>query len=164
MMMPRRPADPDSSQAAYLRALKWLTSRELSEHEVRARLAERGFNREAVKSAVERLVADRTIDDRRAAAAVARTEARVRRRGRRRVSARLASMQIDRDLAKEVIDELFGGNQEAELIDASLERRIRGKLHLLKDSRQRRKVHAYLVRQGFSGSAAAAAIRRHSQQ
>jgi len=74
--------------------------RELSEGQVRARLAEKGYTDNAIKPALERLLQDRTIDDRRAATAVARTEARVRRHGPHRVMAKLIAMQIERDLAK----------------------------------------------------------------
>ena len=114
---PRPPADPDSSKAAYFRALRWLTARELSEGQVRARLAEKGYTANAIKPAVERLLNDRTIDDRRAATAVARTEARVRRHGPHRVMGKLIAMQIDRDLAKDVVRELFGEEPEEALLE-----------------------------------------------
>ena len=160
MKKSRLPDDPDSSKAAYFRALRWLTARELSEAQVRARLAEKGYTDTAIVPAVERLLADRTIDDRRAATAVARTEARVRRRGPHRVTAKLLAMQIDRDLAKEVVRELFGDENEEAIIDKALDRRLRGKTERLKDPKERQKLLAYLVRQGFSASAASAAIRR----
>ena len=164
MKRPRPPDEPDSPTAAYARALRWLTARELSEAQVRARLADRGFTDHAILPAVARLIQDRTIDDRRAAAAVARTEARVRRRGPRRVMAKLISMQIDRELATAVVRELFGEDGEDALLDTTLERRLRGDAERLTDPRERRRVLAYLVRQGFSASAASAAIRRRSKR
>ena len=45
----------------------------------------KGYTDTAITPAVERLLQDRTLDDRRAATAVARTEARVRRHGPHRV-------------------------------------------------------------------------------
>ena len=160
----RLPEDPDSCKAAYLRALRWLAARELSEGQVRARLADAGYTGAAVNAAVERLAANRTIDDRRSALAVARTEARVRRHGPRRVMGKLLSMQIDRDLAREVVGELFGEEDEAQLLEATLERRLRGKPERLKDPGERRKVLAYLVRPGFSPGAAVAANRTRRKQ
>ncbi len=56
MKKSRPPEDPDSSKAAYLRALRWLTARELSEAQVRARLAEKGYTDTAIMPAVERLL------------------------------------------------------------------------------------------------------------
>jgi regulatory protein len=160
----RPPEDPDSSKAAYFRALRWLAARELSEAQVRTRLADRGYTTEAIGPAVERLLKDRTLDDRRAATAVARTEARVRRHGPRRVLGKLVAMHIDRDLAKEVVSELFGEEEEEALLDRLLERRLRGKPERLKDPGERRKILAYLVRQGFSASAAASAMRKQSKR
>ena len=164
MKKPRPPDDPDSSKAAYFRALRWLTARELSEVQVRARLAEKGYTDIAIKPALERLLADRTIDDRRAATAVARTEARVRRHGPHRVMRKLLSMHIDRDLAREIVREEFGEEEESALIDNALQRRLRGKPERLRDPKERQKLMAYLVRQGFSASAASAAIRHKSKQ
>jgi regulatory protein len=157
---PRPPADPDSSKAAYFRALRWLTARELSETQVRTRLAEKGYTETAIKPAVERLLHDRTIDDRRAALAVARTEAGVRRHGPHRVMSKLIAMRIDRDLAKDVVRELFGEEDEDALIDKAIERRLRGNTERLRDPKERQKLIAYLVRQGFSASNASAALRR----
>jgi regulatory protein len=159
----RPPEDPDSSKAAYVRALRWLAGRELSEAQVRDRLSDRGYTETAIGPAIERLLQDRTIDDRRAATAVARTEARVRRRGPRRIMGKLIAMQIDRDLAKDVINELFGETDEQELLETTLERRLRGKPERLKDVAERRRILAYLVRQGFSASAASSALRRKSK-
>jgi regulatory protein len=160
----RPPDDPDSAKAAYFRALRWLTARELSEAQVRARLAEKGYTDTAIKPAVERLLQNRTLDDRRAATSVARAEARVRRHGPHRVMAKLMAMRIDRDLAKEVVRELFGDEDAAALLEKTLDIRLRGKPECLTDPRERRKVLAYLVRQGFSASAAAAAIRNKSKR
>jgi len=160
---PRRPEDPDSSNAAYLRALRWLTARELSENAVRTRLLERGYTAQAITLAIERLRADGTIDDRRAAAAIGRTEARVRRHGPRRVLAKLVALQFDRDLAREVTRELFGEEDEETLLEQTLERRLRGRTERLRDAAERRKLLAYLVRQGFSAAAATSMMRKLSK-
>jgi regulatory protein len=157
---PRPPEDPESSKAAHVLALRWLTARELSEAQVRARLTDKGYTDTAIESAVARLVKDRTLDDRRAATAVARTEARVRRHGPHRVMGKLIAMRIDRDLARDVSRDLFGEEDEETLVDQALERRLRGKTERLKDPKERQKLMAYLVRQGFSTSSASAAIRR----
>lgn len=163
MKKSRPPDDPDSSKAAYFRALRWLTARELSEAQVRARLAEKGYTDIAIKPAVERLLQDRSLDDRRAATAVARTEARVRRHGPYRVMGKLMAMQIDRDLAKDIVRELFGEEDEEALLEKTLEIRLRGNPERLADPRERRRILAYLVRQGFSASAASAAIRNKTK-
>src|SRR4029453_1067950 len=50
------------------------------------------------------------------------------------------------------------------LLEARLATRLRGNPERLKDPRERRKILAYLVRQGFSASAASAAIRNKSKR
>jgi regulatory protein len=160
----RQTDDPDSSKSAYSRALRWLTARELSEAQVRSRLSDAGYSDTAISTAIQQLVESRTLDDRRAATAVARTEARVRRHGPRRVMGKLMAMAIDRDLAKEIITELFGEEDEAQLLETTLDRRLRGKPERLKDPNERKKLLAYLVRQGFSAGAASAAIRQRSKR
>ena len=77
---------------------------------------------------------------------------------------KLIAMQIDRDLAKDIVRELFGEEDEEALLEKTLEIRLRGKPERLKDPRERRKILAYLVRQGFSASAASAAIRNKSKR
>jgi regulatory protein len=161
---PRLPEDPDSSKAAYFLALRWLSARELSEGQVRERLHRRGYTPPAVGEAVERLIQNRTIDDRRTAIAAARTEAKIRRRGPRRIMGRLIAMRIDRDLAKEVVNELFGETDELELLEQTLDNRLRGSNAKLKDPDERRKLLGYLVRQGFSASAASSLIRKRSRE
>ena len=164
MRKPRPPSDPSSANGAYFRALRWLTARELSEAQVRGRLEEIGYTSSAITAAIARLKDERTLDDARAAAAVARTEAKVRRHGSRRVMGRLSAMHIDRDLAKEVVREIFGEQNEDDLLAAALERRLRGKPERLKDPGERRKLLAYLVRQGFSPALASNLLRKRSRQ
>jgi regulatory protein len=158
------PEDPDSSKAAYFLALRWLAARELSEGQVRERLDRRGYSSLAIEPAIQRLLEGRTLDDRRTAIAAARTEAKVRRRGPRRILGRLIALRIDRDLAKEVIRDLFGETDEQELLEQTLEKRLRGRPARLRDPLERGKVLAYLIRQGFSASAASGLIRKRSRE
>lgn len=164
MKKPRLPEDPDSDKNAYFLALRWLTARELSEGQVRERLARRGYTPRAIGPAIRRLIQDRTIDDRRTAIAVARTEANIRRRGARRIMGRLVALRIDRDLAAEVVRELFGETDEQDLLEQALDRRLRGNRGKLTDPADRRKLLAHLVRQGFSPSAASGLIRKKSRE
>jgi regulatory protein len=131
---------------------------------VRSRLAEKGYTLNAIAPAIERLLQDRILDDRRAATAIARTEARVRRHGPHRVMAKLIAMRIDRDLAKDIVREVFGEEDEETMLHKALDIRLRGNPDSLKDPRERRKILAYLVRQGFSASAASAVIRNKSKR
>ena len=77
---------------------------------------------------------------------------------------KLMAMQIDRDLAKDIVRELFGEEDEEALLEKTLEIRLRGNPERLTDPRERRRILAYLVRQGFSASAASAAIRNKTKR
>jgi SOS response regulatory protein OraA/RecX len=77
---------------------------------------------------------------------------------------KLLSMQIDRDLAREIVREQFGDEDEEQLLETTLDRRLRGKPERVKDPGERRKLLAYLVRQGFSASAASNALRKRSKR
>jgi regulatory protein len=156
--------DPFSSDAAYSLALGWLAARELSEGQVRERLDRRGFTPQAVNPAILRLIAERTLDNRRAATTVARTEAIVRRHGPRRIIGKLVAMRFDRDLAREVVQELFGETDETGLLDETLDKRLRGNTARLREPHERRKLVAYLVRQGFSVSASSGLVRKRSRE
>ena len=158
MKKPRPPEDPDSDKAAYFLALRWLSAR------APALRTTRGYTSKAVDPAVQKLIQQRTLDDRRCATAVARTEAKIRRRGPRRIMGRLIAMRIDRDLAREVVSELFGDTDEQDLLEQTLDRRLRGNTAKLKDPNERRKLLGYLVRQGFSASAASGLIRKKSRE
>jgi len=160
----RPPADPDSSQGAFVVALGWLSARELSEGQVRERLARRGYTARAIDPAIARLIAERTLDDRRAASEVARTEARVRRHGPRRIITRLLAMRVDRELAKEIVQEIVAETDEAELAEQALAKRLRGNTGRLSDPHERRKLVRYLVGQGFSASQASRLIRKKSRE
>jgi regulatory protein len=160
----REPADPDSSQAAHLVGLRWLAVRELSERQVRDRLARRGFSATAIEPAIERLTRARALDDRRAALAAAHTDVNVHHRGPARVRRRLHEMGIDRDLAHDIVREVFGDLDDRDLMERALARRLRTGAGSIRDPAQRRRLHAYLVRQGFSASAAATLLRSRSRR
>ena len=76
---------------------------------------------------------------------------------------RLLTMRIDRDLAKEVVAELFGETSEDDLLEAALNRKLRGRHERLEDPQERRKLVAHLIRQGYSASSAARAVRSKSR-
>jgi len=68
-----------------------LARRELSEQQVRQRLARKACDQQEIDDAIERLRSERALDDARVAEAIARTEVGLRKRGKIRVQ-----MQIER--------------------------------------------------------------------
>src|SRR5262245_56939693 len=110
---------------AYLDGLKLLARRELSELQVRERLMRRGHDEAAVDSAIARLRSNRAIDDARAADTIARTETAGHGRGKLRVQMQLERAGIATPTANRAIDDAFSTVDEASLIEASLNKRLR---------------------------------------
>ena len=144
--------------SAYLTGLKMLARRELSEAQVRRRLARRQFESDDIDTAVERLQRERALDDHRTALACARTEAYVKRHGRLRALRQIETLGIARDVARTAVADVFGDLDEDLLIQQALDRRLRHGVSLEEASAVRR-VHRYLLAQGFDAARVHAAIR-----
>jgi regulatory protein len=138
---------------AYTQALTWLARRELSERQVRDRLAKREYEDDAIAEAVERLKTERALDDRRVALACARSAVRLKGRGRERVRRAIESLGISRDLARAAVDEVFTEIDESALIDRALEKRWPRVLASAPAPdavrRELQRIYQALVRQGF---------------
>jgi SOS response regulatory protein OraA/RecX len=143
--------------------LKWLALRELSEHQVRQRLAARHVSAKAIDDAVHTLKSTGALDDRRTAVAAARTDALVKRHGRRRVAERLQALGIGRELARRVVEEVFAEIDEQALLERALARRLGRTRRAIKDATEYRRLYAYLVRQGFEPSEVASLLRGRSR-
>jgi regulatory protein len=133
---------------AYVDGLKMLARRELSEKQVRERLARKGHEREAIDDAIARLREERALDDTRVAEAIARTETSIRRRGKLRVQMQIQRAGIDKSVAKRAVDEVFGAIDDDALIEASLNKRLRGR-DTIADDREFQRLYRYLAGQGF---------------
>ena len=148
---------------AYVTGLRMLARRELSEAQLRLRLARRQFEPDDVDDAVERLQRDGSLDDRRTALACARTEAHVKRHGQRRVLRQLQTIGIARELAAAAVKEVFADVDEDQVIEQILERRLRqpGGSERIRPTLKR--VHRYLLTQGFDAARVHAAIRSRAR-
>lgn len=139
-----------------------LARRELSERQVRQRLARKGHDPDLIDDAIARLRAERALDDARVAEAIARTETAIKRRGRLRVRMQIERAGIARDVARHAVDEVFGGLDDAALIEASLNRRLRSGQRI-EDDRQFQRLYRYLVAQGFEPDRVLAVLNQHKQ-
>ena len=142
---------------AYVTALKMLARRELSEAQVRTRLARREFESGAIDEAVARLQAARALDDRRTALACARTEAHVKRHGRLRALRTVEALGIDRAVARTAVAEVFDDVDEDALIAQALERKAGQGVAI--EAAVVRRLYRYLLAQGFDAGRVHAAIR-----
>ena len=146
---------PDS---AYIAALKMLGGRELTERQLRQRLARRGYDSESIDAAVTRLKADRSLDDERAAKAIAHAETSLKKRGKLRVKRRLDAAGIAPATAQRAIQEVFEAIDGDALIEAALRKRLRGREEIA-DEREFQRLYRYLLGQGFESDRVLALLR-----
>lgn len=125
-----------------------LARRELSERQLRDRLARRGYQRDDIDAAVARLKADRSLDDTRVAGAMARHEVAVKRHGRLRAQRQLEAAGLPASLARTALDDVFSAIDHDALITAALERRLRG-ARGIEDDAEFRRLYRFLIGQGF---------------
>ena len=162
---------------AYVTALLLLARRELSEAQIRTRLARRAFAPDDIDAAVARLHAEHALDDRRTALACARTEAIVKRHGRLRALRAVEALGVDRGLARAAVAEAFEDVDEDALIAHALDRRLRSRRSQTTTAEGQasghnaaepdatlepavaRRLHRYLMAQGFDAGRVHAAIR-----
>jgi regulatory protein len=150
----------DDSSRAYAAGLTMLARRELSEAQVRSRLERKAYDEDEIEAAVTRLKRERALDDRRTALACARTEVRVKQRGRLRIQRQIESLGIARRVAREAVNEVFADLDERHLLEQALEKRLRR--GSIADAAAANRVRRYLLVQGFDPSEIAAALRKRS--
>ncbi len=142
------------------RALSLLVRREHSQLELRRKLVAKGVETEDADAAVERMTREGWQDDARFAASLARSRAG-NGYGPLRIEAELAMHQLDSAqvaAAFDALDEDGEGDWEARACDL-LARRYDGAA-LQADPALRRKAVDFLLRRGFGGELAYAAVRR----
>ncbi len=152
----------DDVDRAYVTALGLLARRELAEAQLRTRLAKRKFEDAEIDAAMTRLRHERALDDRRTAQACARTQVRIKHRGRARIVRHIEALGINRDIAREAVAEVFADLDENALLEQALDRRIRRGLSLI-DPIVFRRVHRYLLGQGFDPGRVTELLRRRAK-
>ena len=152
----------DAAERAYVAALKMLARRELCEAQVRDRLERRrAYEPDEVDAAVARLKREKALDDRRTALACARTEVRVKRHGRHRVLQQIESLGVSRALARAAVKEAFEEVDERKMLDDAIKRRARRRTGF--DAAEARRMHRYLLVQGFDPAEIASALRTRTK-
>ena len=134
--------------SAYLDGLKMLARRDLSERQVRQRLVRKGHEPEAIDDAIAQLREEHAIDDARVAQTIARTAATAKHRGKLRVRQEIERAGIGRDTAARAVDDVFETIDNDALIEASLQKRLRGR-STIADDREFQRLYRYLSAQGF---------------
>ncbi len=137
-----------------------LGRRELSEKQVRQRLARKEYDQDDIDAAVARLRDERAINDQRVAEAIVRTETGMRKRGKLRVRLQLERAGIAKDTAKQALDEIFSAIDDDALLESSLQKRLRGR-ETIADDREFQRLFRYLLGQGFESDRVMKALKAY---
>ena len=132
-----------------------LARRELSTTQVSERLRRIAFEPEQIEPVLRRLVSEGALDDHRTAVIYAHRAAHVKMQGQRRAARELQRLGIDRRQADAAVVQVYGELDEQVVLERALARRLRGEIH---SRAELRRLYQYLLRQGFEGSAAMAAL------
>jgi regulatory protein len=146
----------DDAAKAYTDALRLVASRELTSAQLHRRLLHRGHSVQEIAAAIGRLREEGTLDDDRAAAAMARTAAAVKGRGRDRILRELTAAGVDRDVARRAVAVAYGEVDEGALLERAIARFDRRAAN----RRGPNALRQFLFRQGFSADAIAAVLRQ----
>jgi regulatory protein len=136
-----------------------LARRELSERQLRQRLARREHSPEDIDAAIARLKENRSLDDARVAGAIARMETGIRKRGRLRVKRQIEAAGISSSLAQRAVDDAFEEIDPDAQLNAALEKRLRGREQIA-DDKEFSRLYRYLLGQGFESDRVLAVLRR----
>ena len=145
--------------SAYVDGLTLLGRRELSVAQLRSRLLDREHSREETDEAIARLLENGALDDRRVARAYARTAAKIKGRGRLRVSRELQALGIAKEVVSEAVADVFGDIDERGLIDRAIQKKLRGGKKPT-TMQERARLYQFLMRQGFTPAGISAALRK----
>src|SRR6476661_267249 len=147
---PRVIKDPVRSRERTMnRAVKLLAAKPRSVGELRERLLEKMWTDEAIVDAViEKLKEYKYLDDRQFAGNLAASKLRQKPQGKRRLQQAMSQKKLDKDVVSEAIASAFEKMPESELIDVSIEKRLR--LKGRPETREElKKFYDHLLRQGF---------------
>jgi regulatory protein len=138
----------DAARTAYVDAVKMLARRELSEAQVRQRLARHRHSANAIDAALDRLRETRAVDDTRVAEAIARAQISTKRRGTRRAEQQIAQAGISPETARRAVQGILQSFDLDAVLEAALAKRLRGRQQIA-DDKDFRRLYRYLVGQGF---------------
>src|SRR5258706_12019605 len=131
------------------RAVKLLAAKPRSVRELRERLLEKLWtNEEIVDSVLDKLKEYKYLDDEQYARDLAVSRLRQKPQGKRRLQQTMSQKKLDKETVENAIAEAFEKLPEDDLIDLTIEKRLRlkGKPKTREDSK---KFYDHLLRQGF---------------
>ncbi|MHB8754619.1 MAG: regulatory protein RecX [Candidatus Acidiferrales bacterium] len=132
--------------------------RSYSVHEMRLYLERRAENEDHVKAVLQKLKEMQYLDDARYARGYARIHAQQRRQGKFRIARELRGRGVPDRHIEAALETAFAETDEASLVRARLERRLR-QAHGPLDEKKRASIYRSLLRAGFSSDVIRAELR-----
>jgi len=161
----RRPKQDLSGQPEqiYPAALAYLTRRDYSRGELMTKLLSRGADEDEAEQALDRLVEQGYLNERRMAEGRIRERRQYSRRSRLAVRQELRQAELDEELIDELMEEHYTPQQESELISSMIESELRRWSVGLSQDEKREKFRSLsrrLLSRGFPGSEIRCCIER----
>ena len=147
---------PEPSGSPRTAAIRLLSRRDYSTHELQERLTDRGFEATAVDQALKDLHKNGLLDDARVAAAHVRTAVAVKGRGRWRVARELEARGISRETAEHAMSALDADAEAVALKKILARKRFPSR----PTDAERRRIVQHLLRRGFPADAIYRAVGR----
>jgi regulatory protein len=136
----------ETSEDAYQHALKLLSYRPRSEHEVRTRLVENGFSNTTIDAVIATLMEKGYLNDQQFALDWIENRSTFRPRGKRLLRMELMKKHVDERTIQSTLDAL---PDEEQLIHAAA-RKYLSRLKGLDENGFKKKLYGFLMRRGFS--------------
>jgi len=137
-----------------------LSRRALSVSECRDRLRHREHGEPDIEAAITRLLETGGLDDKKLAAAYARTAAEIKGRGRLRVIRELQARGVAKGIAAEAVGDVFGDKDERALVARALQKKLRHRAGRPLDAAEKGRLYQYLMRQGFTPAVIVDSLRK----
>ena len=141
-------------------ALRLLAGQALTTHELRQRLARRGYANDQIDAVILKLTASRYLDDAEYAKSWARSRAHRHSMGPARLAQELHAKGIAEEQIAGALREAFAERDVREVAEAAALRKLRS-LRNLTPEVARRRLAAHLTRQGFAAEVVLALCRKH---
>lgn len=161
------PRKSSSEEQLYAAALRALMRRAHSVFEMRKVLERRAEEPSLARRVLERLKAERLLDDARYARQFARAHAESRRQGRFRIARDLRARGVPDRHIESALQEIFSETDESALVRKRIARRLkslRGGAADLQDRRKLASLYRSLLRAGFSADVIRAELRAAARQ
>jgi len=141
----------DDSERCYATALRILRHRFNSTAELKRKLRAKGFAKEEIDPTIERLAAEKWLDDARFAGAFVRTRAR-KRVGQLRIRRELIRAGVEDEIIARAVGENVDSDDERERAEKMAQKRLPILIRRYGEQAARNKLTAYLLKQGYEAA------------